>query len=70
MDSAATVRIPRQTVARAVGNEPNDTVEVPVQDPQAPIGWPQQDYDPARQQSSNQLPAQQPYPQPRPYPQR
>lgn len=64
MDSAATVRIP-------LAVDPSATAVVPAQYPQqpAPIGWPQHDFDP-RRQSSSQLPAQQPYPQARPYPQR
>jgi hypothetical protein len=72
MDSAATVRIPREAIARAIQNDPTGTVAVPQQHPQAPIGWPQHDSEPARQQfygTAGQYPMQQPYPQQRPYPQ-
>jgi hypothetical protein len=70
MDSAATVRIPRQAIAQTAQNEPDATAALPAQQGSAPIGWPQQDFDPTGQQSSGRPPTQQQYPQPRPYPQR
>lgn len=71
MDSAATVRIPRPAIAHPATNDQDPTAALPAPPPQwpAPIGWPQQDFDPSWQQPG-QFPTQQQYPQPRPYPQR
>lgn len=72
MDSAATIRIPREAITHAL-QDGSATVAVPQQQPQAPIGWPQHDSEPAWQQydgGTSQYPMQQPYPQQRPYPQR